>query len=264
MHAPLQQQALSEAAYVSTGSLPPSEFVTDLVAEAHKRFQSNTDGRNSDIYPALARVPSQLFGVCVVANSGNIYAIGDTDYEFSIMSVSKPFVFALICELFGPDAARAKLGANATGFPFNSLAGVERSPDGRTNPMVNAGTIATTSLVPWSTAAHKWNFIQDGLSRFAGRELALNEESLLLRVGHQLQKPGHRWITPERQSDLFGPSPSDQPLCQAVLTQRQREGPGRHGGDLSRRRRQSDHQGAGCQSVRLSLRASSDDDCRLV
>ena len=34
-HAPLQQQALSEAAYVSTGSLPPSEFVTDLVAEAH-------------------------------------------------------------------------------------------------------------------------------------------------------------------------------------------------------------------------------------
>ena len=65
MHAPIQQQALSEAAYVSTGSLPPSEFVIDLIAEAHKRFQSNTAGRNSDIYPALARVPSQLFGVCV-------------------------------------------------------------------------------------------------------------------------------------------------------------------------------------------------------
>ena len=64
------------------------------------------------------------------------------------MSVSKPFVFALICELIGPEAARAKLGANATGLPFNSLAGIERSPDGRTNPMVNAGAIATTSLVP--------------------------------------------------------------------------------------------------------------------
>lgn len=176
MHASIQQQAVSEAVYVSTGSLPPSELVSNLVAEAHRRFQSNTEGRNSDIYPALARVPSEFFGVCVVATSGNIYAVGDTDYEFSIMSVSKPFVFALICELFGPDAARAKLGANATGFPFNSLAGVERSPDGRTNPMVNAGAIATTSLVPGSTTAHKWNFIHDGLSRFAGRELALNEE----------------------------------------------------------------------------------------
>jgi glutaminase len=92
------------------------------------------------------------------------------------MSVSKPFLFALICQEIGAEDAREKVGANATGLPFNSLAAIEQSPDGRTNPMVNAGAIATTSLVPGATGEDKWRFIRDGLSRFAGRRLAFNEE----------------------------------------------------------------------------------------
>jgi glutaminase len=162
--------------YVSTGHLPTPEQVKALVAEAHARYKSNSEGENSQVYPALARVASDLFGVCVVGCSGNVYAVGDTDYEFSIMSVSKPFVFALVCQSIGAEQAREKLGANSTGLPFNSLSAIERSPDGRTNPMVNAGAIATTSLVPGVTAEAKWQFIHGGLSRFAGRKLPLNEE----------------------------------------------------------------------------------------
>ena len=161
--------------YVSTGHLPEPETVQELVSEAQRRFKSNSDGQNSQVYPALARIPSDLFGVCVVGTSGRVYAAGDTDYEFSIMSVSKPFVFALVCETIGPEEARAKLGANATGLAFNSLAAIEHG-GGRTNPMVNAGAIATTSLAPGTTADEKWQFIHDGLSRFAGRKLPLNEE----------------------------------------------------------------------------------------
>jgi glutaminase len=162
--------------HVSTGRLPSPELVSSLVAEAHALYKSNTEGANSQVYPALARVPSDLFGVCVVGTSGNVYAVGDTDHEFSIMSVSKPFVFAMVCQEIGAAQAREKLGANATGLPFNSLAAVELSGDGRTNPMVNAGAIATTSLVPGASDDAKWQFIHDGLSRFAGRKLPLNEE----------------------------------------------------------------------------------------
>jgi glutaminase len=144
-----------DSAFVSTGSLPPPEMIAALVGEAHARFKSNTGGENSRVYPALARVPRELFGVCVVGVSGKVYAAGDTDHEFSIMSVSKPFVFALVCQQVGAEQAREKLGANATGMPFNSLAAVERSADGRTNPMVNAGAIATTSLVPGATFESK-------------------------------------------------------------------------------------------------------------
>ena len=86
------------------------------------------------------------------------------------MSVSKPFVFALVCDALGADRARELLGVNATGLPFNSLEAVERSGDGRTNPMVNPGAIATTSLVPGATAERKWQAIHEGLSRFAGRD----------------------------------------------------------------------------------------------
>ena len=94
------------------------------------------------------------------------------------MSVSKPFLFALICQLLGAEEARKKLGANATGFAFNSVAGIERTSDGRTNPMVNAGAIATTSLVPGATHEAKWKFIHEGLSKFAGRKIPMNEEVL--------------------------------------------------------------------------------------
>jgi glutaminase len=164
-----------ERPYVSTGHLPPSETVQKLVIEAHRRFKSNSDGENSQVYPALARIPRELFGVCIAGTSGHIYSAGDVEYEFSIMSVSKPFVFALMCEILGPERAREKLGANATGLPFNSLAAIEQG-GGRTNPMVNAGAIATTSLAPGNTSEDKWRFIHEGLSRFAGRKLALNEE----------------------------------------------------------------------------------------
>mgnify|MGYP003693757939 CR=1 FL=1 len=93
------------------------------------------------------------------------------------MSVSEAVrVRALVCQEVGPTKAREKLGANSTGLPFNSLSAIERSADGRTNPMVNAGAIATTSLVQGTTGAERWRFIQHGLSRFAGRTLSLNEE----------------------------------------------------------------------------------------
>lgn len=167
-----------EAAYVSTGHLPSPEQVERLVQSAYDRFESNDEGENSQVYPALARVPRDLFGICVVGVRGNVYTAGATDHEFSIMSVSKPFIFALVCQQIGAEEARAKLGANATGYAFNSVAGIERMPDGRTNPMVNAGAIATTSLVPGRTVEEKWAFIHDGLSKFAGRKLPMNDEVL--------------------------------------------------------------------------------------
>ena len=166
---------LTTPSTVSTGQLPQAQLVRTLVAEAHERFKSNNEGKNADYIPALAEVPSGLFGICVVSTSGVAYAAGDTDYEFSIQSVSKPFVFALVCQAVGENEAREKLGVNSTGLPFNSLVAIERTNDGTTNPMVNAGAIAAASLAPGTTAEAKWQFIRDGLSRFAARSLTFNE-----------------------------------------------------------------------------------------
>jgi glutaminase len=199
-------------AYVSTGHLPPPDLVWELLHEAHRRFKPVMDGANSNIYPALERVSTSLFGLCVAGTSGNVYEVGDTGHEFSIMSVSKPFVFALVCQSSGAEAVRAKLGANSTGLPFNSLAAIERSADGRTNPMVNAGAIATTSLAPGYNADDKWRFIYDGLCAFAGRELALNGEVYASATGTNfrnrsisrlLQSFDRIYFDPEETTDLY-------------------------------------------------------------
>ena len=176
MSAKLRPGDAAISSYVSTGQLPSPDLVKRLVDEAHARFKSNTEGENSAVYPALARANPDLFGICVVGTSGNVYEAGDDQHEFSIMSVSKPFVFALVCQTVGADEAREKLGVNATGRAFNSVAAVEAGDNGRTNPMVNSGAIATTSLVPGKSHEARWRFIHEGLSRFAGRMLPLNDE----------------------------------------------------------------------------------------
>ena len=161
---------------VSTGSLPPDNLVASLITEAHERYRSVEDGAVADYIPALARTPRQLFGICLAGISGSMYFAGDFAFEFSIQSIAKPFVFALVCQALGGSEARGKIGVNSTGLPFNSVMAIELNDVRTMNPMVNAGAIATTSLAPGKTAADKWRFIQEGLSRFAGRDLKLNDE----------------------------------------------------------------------------------------
>ena len=158
------------------------------------------------------RLHPDLFGLCVVGVNGAAYASGESDHLFSIMSVSKPFVFALVCEVLGPEAARRRVGVNATGLPFNSLEAIERSGDGRTNPMVNPGAIAATSLAPGSTVDEQWRFIAEGLSRFAGRTLeingavfasASNGNSRNQAIGQLLHSYGQIAIDPADAVDLY-------------------------------------------------------------
>jgi glutaminase len=162
------------ARYTSTGHLPAAADVQARVDEAYQTYRDVPDGRVSQVYPALAAMPADLFGVCVAGVTGRLFPAGDAGREFAIMSVAKPFTFALVCDALGTEQARERLGANATGRPFDSLAAIERAPGGRTNPMVNAGAIAAVSLAPGRTTEDKWCFIVGGLSRFAGRDLTLD------------------------------------------------------------------------------------------
>jgi glutaminase len=129
------------APYVSTGHLPPSQRVRLLVNEAYDRFMDNTDGELSHVYPSLATVDPDRFGICVANTQGLTATAGDADIEFSIMSVAKPFVFALMCSVHNPNTVAQFVGLNATGRRFNSVAAIEDRIDGRTNPMVNPGAM---------------------------------------------------------------------------------------------------------------------------
>jgi glutaminase len=197
--------------YVSTGHLPAAQDVQRAVEEAYQRYRELPDGQVAQVYPALARVPADLFGICVAGTNGRLYQVGDASYLFAIMSVAKPFVFALVCEARGVDDVRQRLGVNATGLAFNSLAAVERG-DGRTNPMVNPGAIGATSLALGDTAEAKWRFIHDGLSRFAGRALELDDKVYASAsaanyhnraIANLLQSAGRIYWDPAEAIDLY-------------------------------------------------------------
>ncbi len=186
----LDRDGAYDPSAVSTGHLPAAEQVAALVAEAHERYRSLDEGDVADYIPALARASRGLFGLCVVGVNGAVHSAGDSSHEFSIQSISKPFVFALVCQEIGAEAAREKIGVNSTGLPFNSVMAIELNVDRTMNPMVNAGAIATTSLAPGDTAEAKWAFIQNGLSRFAGRNLALDEEVYRSEAATNLRNRG--------------------------------------------------------------------------
>ena len=212
MNARNENDAEAESPFVSTGRLPSQELVQQLVDEAHERYRKNTDGAVSSVYPALERVPAESFAVCLAGIGGNVYGAGEIAAEFTIMSVAKPFLYALVCQELGGSELRRLIGVNATGLPFNSVAAVEQSEDGRTNPMVNPGAIAVTSLVGGADTDAKWRLIHDGLSRFAGRVLELDDEvyGSASRTNHRnqsmarlLQSFGRLYSDPAEAVDLY-------------------------------------------------------------
>ncbi|MCO5177850.1 MAG: glutaminase A [Thermomicrobiales bacterium] len=166
--------ASAEDVVVSTGQLPLGDHVRRAMHAAYNAYADVATGQNSSVYPALEAVDPSQFGICLVGVDGRRYAVGDADVPFTIMSVSKPYVFALVCEAIGAEEARARIGVNGTGFPFNAVIPLELNAGPRTNPMVNAGALVTTSLIPGATPEAQWQHIHSGLSAFAGRELSVN------------------------------------------------------------------------------------------
>lgn len=155
---------------------PSRQQVEAIVQEAFERFQSDTTGKNADYIPYLAQVDSKLFGVAIVTTDNQVLTMGDVNYSFSIQSISKVFTLALAMEELGPDKAFQRIGSEPTGRPFNSVNAVVDMPTHTGNPFVNAGAIATTSLINGKNEDEKWNTILAFYSKAAGEKLTLIDE----------------------------------------------------------------------------------------
>lgn len=153
-----------------------AQTIQAAVDAAHRSGATKTGGANANYIPYLASVPSDLFGVAVMTADGRLFKAGDTDYAFAIESISKVFTLALVTELIGSEAVRQKVGTSPTGLPFNSVMALELHSGKPMSPLVNAGAIATVSLVPGDSANACWEKILDMQSRFAGRPIALSDE----------------------------------------------------------------------------------------
>jgi glutaminase len=155
---------------------PGAARVKAVVNEAYEKFRGDTGGKNADYIPYLAKVDSKLFGIAVVSTDNQVVTVGDVTYSFSIQSIAKVFSLALAMEESGPDKVFEKIGSEPTGRPFNSPTAVVDMHTHSGNPFVNAGAIATVSLISGSTPDEKWNKILDFYSKVAGEKLSLIDE----------------------------------------------------------------------------------------
>ena len=161
---------------------PVDEALAEALEEVAGRV---TSGGLADYIPELGLADPDAFGVSMASVLGRVYGAGDRDTEFTIQSISKPFVYALVLGELGRDEVMRHVGVEPSGEPFNAISLDE---EGRpANPLINAGAIVTTSLVPAADAAERFTRIREVLSRFAGRELDLDED-----VYRSEAETGHR------------------------------------------------------------------------
>ncbi|MBK5233346.1 MAG: glutaminase A [Thermoleophilia bacterium] len=172
-----------------TTTLPrsePTSPVQALLERLHDRHAGNTAGEVASYIPELAAASPDWFGISLVTADGSIYEVGETRHEFTIQSISKPLTYALALEAMGEEDVRRHVDVEPSGEAFNSIT-LQPGTNIPLNPMVNAGAIATTSLIKPLGFKEPIDRIINEYSAFAGRDLAVDEA-----VFESENKTGHR------------------------------------------------------------------------
>ncbi|MFL5729905.1 MAG: glutaminase A [Cytophagaceae bacterium] len=156
---------------------PSPDEINKAMKEAYSKFKDVKEGKNADYIPYLAKVDPNLYGISIVTVDGKIYEMGDTKFEFGIQSISKVFTLAMALEELGSTVIKDSIGVNATGLPFNSVTAIELEGKLPQNPFVNAGAMATVSILkPKNNQQEKWNKLDKYFDRFAGRDIKVIED----------------------------------------------------------------------------------------
>lgn len=149
----------------------------EVLEQAYEKFRSDEEGKNADYIPYLASVPSKLFGIAATLPDGQMVTIGDCDYAFGIESVSKVPTALLAMSQHSAEEVLNKIGADATGLPFNSIMAILLENDHPSTPLVNAGAISACSMIlPTGNAEGKWSAIRNFIEELCGSKVEVIEE----------------------------------------------------------------------------------------
>lgn len=134
-------------------------------------------GKVASYIPELSKANSDALGIYVTTLNGEEYFGGDFETEFTIQSVSKVITLMLAILDNGKDYVFSKVGVEPTADAFNSIINLEtKSPQKPLNPMINAGAIATVSLIDGQNAEDTFNRILNFARRITGNpELNIND-----------------------------------------------------------------------------------------
>ncbi|MGE0367324.1 MAG: glutaminase A [Candidatus Dadabacteria bacterium] len=166
--------------------------IQDYLERLHLKCSKLREGQVATYIPELSKADPDWFGISVATTDGRVYEVGDTRLPFTIQSISKPFVYGIALEDRGIDAVLRKIGVEPTGDAFNSIS-LAPGSGCPFNPMINAGAIATTSLVRGNSGEDKIQRILGVFSTYAGRVLSIDNTvySSEKETGHRNRAIGH-------------------------------------------------------------------------
>jgi glutaminase len=190
--------------------VPPNPIQACL-QQLHARFAGDSSGAVATYIPELAKADPAYFGVVIATVDGQLYEVGDTRVPFTIQSISKPLVYGVALEDRGRARVQQAVGVEPSGDAFNSIS-LEPGTGRPLNPMINAGAIASASLVAGDSPQARLERVLGALSACAGRPLAVDEAVYDSEratghrnraIGHMLRNHGIIDSDPEPALDLY-------------------------------------------------------------
>ncbi|WP_374928316.1 glutaminase [Kytococcus sedentarius] len=179
----------------------PANPLSDLLARVHERFRTHDAGEPAGYVEPTGGVDTRDFGLAITTVDGHTYSHGEADRLFAIQSISKAFTYAVALTDAGFEAVDAVIDVEPSGEAFNEIS-LQEGTGRPSNALINAGAIASTSLVSGSSsnpyAVHRGDGTDEAadagahrspegsrrerlvraFSRMAGRELTINERVL--------------------------------------------------------------------------------------
>ena len=167
------------------------EHVIESLNDLYEKHRHCDEGMLATYIPELSKADPSWLGIALADVDGRVLEFGNSRIEFTIQSVSKPFIFGAALDFLGRDEVLKRVGVEPSGDSFN---GIEFQKGQRPyNAMINPGAILATSLIPGSTADEKLSHILEILSKAAGRQLTIDEATYRSEseTGHRNRAIGH-------------------------------------------------------------------------
>ncbi|WP_291574832.1 glutaminase A [Clostridium sp. UBA4548] len=143
--------------------------VLENIIEKNKEWSKR--GEVASYIPELAKANPNALGICVTTLDGEEHFAGDYDAKFTIQSISKVVTLMLAILDNGTEYVFSQIGMEPTESAFNSIVNLENNKQKKPlNPMINAGAIATVSLISGDTAEEKFNRILKFTRKITGND----------------------------------------------------------------------------------------------
>lgn len=134
-------------------------------------------GEVASYIPELKKANKDALGIYIDKLDGNEFYAGDYETKFTIQSISK--VISLIIAIMdnGMEKVLSKVGVEPSAYSFNSIVTLEvKNANKPLNPMINAGAIATVSLIKGDSPEEVIGKILDFTKKITGnKDIKVNE-----------------------------------------------------------------------------------------